>query len=188
MRHYASGVWMHLGSGAHAPARNDGGLNLASARDGGAHFARFLLLSSCLLLLALAFARSVTRVALGLLLDLQRGLQGGLCFILAGDPGSLRRGGLGLETFLFGLFLFLFLSRLGPDGGLGFALGLTALHLGIVEPRLGAKFVQDVLPRLHRGLLAVREVRFLESTHKRGLVAFTLGVGRATRAEWRLGK
>src|SRR6476646_4184241 len=113
--------------------------------------------SSCLLLLALAFARGVTGVALGLLL--------------------------GLQTLLLGLFRFLGLSRLGAGGGLSFALGLTALHFGIVESRLGAKLVQNVLPRLHRGLLAVREVRFLESTHKRGLVAFTFGVGCAKRAE-----
>ena len=91
------------------------------------------------------------------------------------DPGGFRRGGLGLETLLFGLCRFLGLSRLGAGGGLGFALGLTALHLGIVGSRLGAKLVQDVLSRLHRSLLAVREVRFLEFTHRRGLVAFTLG-------------
>ncbi len=160
----------------HQPGRTERA-ELSSARDGGARFARFLV---AYFFLPLPFARGVTGVALGLLLGLHRGPPGGLFFLLARDPGGLRRGGLGLEAFLFGLCRLLGLSRLGAGGGLGFALGLTALHLGIVESRLGAKLVQNVLSRLHRGLLAVREVRFLESTHRRGLVAFTLGVGRAT--------
>ena len=42
---------------------------------------RVLPASSCLLLLALAFARGVTGVALGLLLGLQQGLSGGLFFL-----------------------------------------------------------------------------------------------------------
>ena len=65
-------------------------------------------------------------------------------------------------------------SLAGVCGGLC-PFGLTAHHLGIVDSRLGAKLVQNILPRLHRGLLAVREARFFESTHRRGLVAFTLG-------------
>ena len=39
------------------------------------------------------------------------------------------------------------------------------LDLGIVGARLGAEFIQNVLPRLLRRLLAVCEARFLESAH-----------------------
>src|SRR4029450_656343 len=134
--------------------------------------------------LALARARGITCVALGLLFGLQRCQSGGLFFLFARDPGGLRCGSLGLEALLLGQCGFLCLSGLGAGGGGLPALGVTALHLGSIGSRLGAKLVQNVLPRLHRGLLAVREARFLESTHKRGLVAFTLGVGRAKRAEW----
>ena len=133
-------------------------------------------------------ARRITRVALGLLLGLKCGLPGGLFFLFAGDPGGLGGGGFSFEALLFGLGRFLGFSRLGAGGGLGFALGLTALHFGIVGSRLGAKLVQDVLPGLQRGLLAIRKARFLESAHKKGLVAFTLGVERAWGAEWRLSK
>src|SRR3569833_1781681 len=75
--------------------------------------------------LALAFARRITRVALGLLLGLKCGLPGGLFFLYAGDPGGLSGGGFGLKALLFGLGRVLGFSRLGAGGGLGFALGLA---------------------------------------------------------------
>ena len=70
------------------------------------------------------------------------------------------------------------LPGLGARSRLRLAFSLTPLHLGIVRSRLGAKLVQDVLLRLQGGLLTVGEIRFLESTHKRGLVAFISGVTR----------
>ena len=45
------------------------------------------------------------------------------------------------------------------------AFGLPRLDRRIVGTGLAAKLVQDVLPGFHRRLLAVRETRFLESTH-----------------------
>ena len=165
-----------VGSGAHAPARNDGalktaGLSLSSAGD-GARFASVLLpTSSCPCLCARRngrrawpFARPPARPAWRPLLPSRA-----RSWTASAAAASASR------RFCLGLGGFLGLSRLGTGGGLRFALGLTALHLGIVRSRLGAKLVQNILSRLHRGLLAVGEVRFLESTHKRGLVVFTIG-------------
>ena len=89
-----------------------GGLALSTSPDDGMRAGlstgdRCALPLPCLLLLALAFARGVTRVALGLLLGLQRGQPGGFFFLFARDPGGFRRGGLGLETLLLGLGGFL---------------------------------------------------------------------------------
>ena len=110
----------------------------------------------------LAFARGVARVALGLLFGFERGQSGGLFFLFAGEKGGGFSRGCGLARLLFGLGGLAGLLRLGARGGLRLALGLPALHLGIVGSRLGAKLVQDVLPRLHRGFLTVREAWFLE--------------------------
>ena len=79
---------------------------------------------------------------------------------------------LGLAGFLLGLGGFARQLGLGPVCGLRLALGLALPHGGIVGTRLGAKFVQNVLPGLLRGLLAVGEAGFLETTHGMGLVAF----------------
>ena len=117
---------------------------------------------ACLLLLA--FARGVARVALGLLFGLKRGLSGGLFFLFAGEKGGGFGIGGGLARLLFGPGGLAGLLRLGACSGLSLALGLPALHLGIVGPWLGAKLVQDVLPGLQRGFLTVREAWFLEDS------------------------
>ena len=105
---------------------------------------------------------------------------GGFLFLFARELGGGRGRGLRLAALLFGL------------GGLARLLGLGArrrpaprarparcLTVGIVGSRLGAELVQDVLPGLLRRLLAVGEAGFLESTHKKGLVAFMLWVAAA---------
>jgi len=58
------------------------------------------------------------------------------------------------------------LPDLGARGGLRLTLGLALLDLGIVGSWLGAEFIQNVLPRLLRGLLAIGKTGFLEA-HKR---------------------
>ena len=72
----------------------------------------------------------------------------------------------------------LLLSLLGFTGllGLGTPLGGqcalfgAGLHSRIVCARLGAKLVEDVLPRLQGRFLAVGKTRFLEATHRGSLL------------------
>jgi hypothetical protein len=132
-----------------------------------------------LLLLAFAapLAGGVACVALGLLFGLKGGKPCGFFFFFAGELGCRLRRGLGLPRHLLGLGGLARFLGLGARGGLRLALGLTLLDLGIVRSRLGAEFVQNVLLRLLRRLLTIGKTWFLESTHKRGLVAFNIGCG-----------
>ena len=107
-------------------------------------------------------AGRVARIALGLGFGLEGCLSGGLFFLFAGELGGGRGRSFFLARLRFGLGGFAGLLGLGAGGRLRFALGLTLLHLGIVRAGLGLELVQDVLPRLLGGLLAVGEAGFLE--------------------------
>lgn len=143
---------------------------------------------SSLLLFAFALAGGVARVALGLGFGLEGGLSGGLFFLFAGELGCGCGGSFRLARLLLGLGGFAGLPGLGTGGSQRLALGLTPLDLGIVGAGLGLEFVEDILPRLLRRLLAVSEVRFLESTHKRGLVVLLIGCQTRGIGSWRFSK
>ena len=167
----------------YAPAWNDGGL-IVMARDGGARFARFLLpTSSCPCLCARRNGRRAWPSARPPARPAWRPLLPFRARSWRLPPRRPRPRDASVRPLRPpGLFC------LGARGGLGLALGLAALHLGIVGSRLGAKLVQNVLPRLHRGLLAVREVGSLNPLIDEALSLSLSGVGRTRRAEWRLGK
>ncbi len=110
-------------------------------------------------------ARGIARVACCLALGLKGRLPRRGFFLFARELGSSLRRRLSLKALLLGFDRFTRQFGLGPLGGLRFALGLALHHSRIVRARLAAKLVQDVLPRLLRGLLPVCEARFFESTH-----------------------
>ena len=135
-----------------------------------------------LLLLALAaLAGRVARIALGLRFGLERRLPGGLFFLFAGKLSGSGSCRLGFARLLFGLGGLAGLAGFGAGRSLRLALGLALLDLGIVRPGLGLELVQDVLPRLLRGLLAVCEAWFLESLIKGALSFSFLVVRRGDR-------
>src|SRR5205814_1967752 len=112
-----------------------------------------------LLLLALAFARGVARIALGLLFGFQLRQLGCLVFLFAGKPRGFRRGGFLLAPLLFGLGRVAGFFRLGAGSRNGLALDQLLLHRGIVGPRLGERSSTTQPPRrplacLQYGLLA----------------------------------
>src|SRR6516165_10583193 len=119
-----------------------------------------------LFLLAAVLAGSVARVALGFLLGLERRLSRDGLLLLARDSG-----GLGRCCFLFAPLLF-GLGGLAPLPGplaIGYdrlALGAPLGDLGIIVPRLGSEFVQEILLRLLCRFLSVREAGFLKSAHR----------------------
>src|ERR1700754_2769567 len=111
-------------------------------------------------------AGGVTRVACRFTFGLQRCLAGRRFFLFAGEFGGGLRGGLFLAALGFGLFGLARGFCLRPRRCKRFALGLACLYRGIIGTRLGTKLVQDGFPGFQSGLLAVREARFLESTHR----------------------
>src|SRR6516225_9943356 len=119
-----------------------------------------------LFLLAAVLVGSVARVALGFLLGLERRLSRDGLLLLARDSG-----GLGRCCFLFAPLLF-DLGGLAPLPGplaIGYdrlALGAPLGDLGIIVPRLGSEFVQEILLRLLCRFLSVREAGFLKSAHR----------------------
>src|ERR1700688_231035 len=116
-------------------------------------------------LFPLLLAGGIARVARRLAFGFKRCFAGGGLFFFARELDSGLRRRLGIADFLLGLGGVARQFGLGAIGDLRLALGLPLLDQGIVETRLGAKLVQNVLPGLLRGLLPVGEARFLESTH-----------------------
>ena len=119
-----------------------------------------------LFLLAAVLAGSVARVALGFLLGLERRLSRDGLLLLARDSG-----GLGRCCFLFAPLLFDLdgLALLPGPLAIGYdrlALGAPLGDLGIIVPRLGSEFVQEILLRLLCRFLSVREAGFLKSAHR----------------------
>jgi hypothetical protein len=122
-----------------------------------------------LFLLAAVLAGSVARVALGFLLGLERRLSRDGLLLLARDPGGIGRCCCLFAPLLFGLGGLALLSGPLAIGYDRLALGAPFGDLGIIEPRLGSEFVQEILLRLLCCFLSVREAGFLKSAHRMAL-------------------
>src|SRR5262245_19076330 len=130
-----------------------------------------------LLLFAALLAGGVARIALGLLLGLDRGGAGDFLFLVLGDPRRFGRGSFRFTPLLFGLLGFARLLCLGAVGGSCGTLGLPRLYRRIVRSRTRAKFVQYPLPCLRCGFLTVGEIGFFESAHWDPVVVMSGSVG-----------
>src|SRR5205807_6969691 len=115
---------------------------------------------------AARLAGCIAGIAPGLLLGLHGGRPFGSFFLLTCDPCGFCHSGFFLTAFLLSLESFALLAGLFAAGRSGFPL-LTPLHnFGIVVPRLGAEFVQNIPPRVLRRLLTIRKSGFLEASHR----------------------
>ena len=191
MRHGASRCAVaHLGSGAHAPAGKDG---RAESVIGKRRRCAFCALP-CLLLLALAFARGVTGVALGLLLELQRGQPGGLFFLFLRDPGGFRRATLaGFSLGQSRRFCSAFSASFAS-----FALARAAAWASrsawrrFTSGSSGPGWARNLFKMSCRACIAAfwRSAKFgsLNPLIDEALSLSLSGAGRTRRAEWRLGK
>src|SRR6516225_10710846 len=93
------------------------------------------------LLLAALLARGVARIALGLLLNLERSLACGFLFLFPRNPCGLRGGRFRLAPLLLDLLGLAREPRLLATSRDRLALGAALQDFGIVGPRLGAEFV-----------------------------------------------
>src|ERR1700761_8666982 len=125
--------------------------------------------AGCLALLASGLARGIARVALGLLFGFQLGQPCGRFFLLTRELGCCGGRRFLFAALLFGLLCVARFLGLGPRRSNRLPLGPPLYHRWIIGARLGAKFIQDVLPRLLRGLLPVCEARFFEASHRKAL-------------------
>ena len=175
----------HLGSGAHAPAWNDGRAEICHRQETAV---RVLPASSCLLLLALAFARGVTGVALGLLLGLQRGQPGGLFFlfraILAASTAAASASRRFCSAFSAS-FASLALARAA-------AWASRSAWRRFTSGSSGPGLARNLFKMSCRACIAAfwRSAKFgsLNPLIDEALSLSLSGVGRTRRAEWRLGK
>jgi hypothetical protein len=114
----------------------------------------------------------IAGIALCLALGLERGFGGGGLFFLPRELCGGGRSRLRLVGCSCGLLGLPSLARLVASSRLGLTFGLPLLHGGVVGTGLRTKLVENIFPSLERGLLAVGEAGFLESTHLSRPVSF----------------